>query len=181
MNLFLRVEYFNPRSPCGERRKHNQHHQQNHQFQSTLPVWGATQALRNLCITLCISIHAPRVGSDLSVWSGRIGNIHFNPRSPCGERRNILTAATGVILFQSTLPVWGATLLAFQAALLRCISIHAPRVGSDNMGGICGDSVTAFQSTLPVWGATRTSYNTGLTAIKFQSTLPVWGATAVTD
>ena len=33
-------------------------------FQSTPPVWGATELLIILLIRLLISIHAPRVGGD---------------------------------------------------------------------------------------------------------------------
>ena len=100
-----------------------------------------------------ISIHAPRVGSDLpspSCW--RLPR-YFNPRSPCGERPSRLAFPDSGFKFQSTLPVWGATRdpeWSLQSAI--------------------------FQSTLPVWGATRwsTSERKGHT---FQSTLPVWGAT----
>ena len=56
-----------------------------------------------------ISIHAPRVGSDV---------IAFGWLLHCVE-------------FQSTLPAWGATPLARQVAMIQLISIHAPRVGSD--------------------------------------------------
>ena len=35
------------------------------------------------------------------------------------------------------------------------ISIHAPRVGSDDCGERCHHDLAGFQSTLPVWGATR--------------------------
>ena len=34
------------------------------QFQSTLPVWGATAPISGLSVGINISIHAPRVGSD---------------------------------------------------------------------------------------------------------------------
>ena len=34
-------------------------------FQSTLPVWGATEDVQRLAALMDISIHAPRVGSDL--------------------------------------------------------------------------------------------------------------------
>ena len=34
------------------------------QFQSTLPVWGATAAVHEGQVSDDISIHAPRVGSD---------------------------------------------------------------------------------------------------------------------
>ena len=36
-------------------------------FQSTLPVWGATDAIIHKAMAALISIHAPRVGSDLVV------------------------------------------------------------------------------------------------------------------
>ena len=57
-----------------------------------------------------ISIHAPRVGSDFGKLYHKQAGIDFNPRSPCGERPfpdpgdDIFPS-----LFQSTLPVWGAT------------------------------------------------------------------------
>ena len=84
----LPLQYFNPRSPCGERRSGGRQQRQRQQFQSTLPVWGATevqqdrQSILQFQSTLpvwgatwrstasemvCkISIHAPRVGSDIT-------------------------------------------------------------------------------------------------------------------
>ena len=79
------------------------------EFQSTLPVWGAT------CTLIA---HGPE-------W------MHFNPRSPCGERRPVFRREFQVPQFQSTLPVWGATIFASRRARAEKISIHAPRVGSD--------------------------------------------------
>ena len=103
------------------------------QFQSTLPVWGATGLPAQPPAHLRgISIHAPRVGSDLICNAGFFERIDFNPRSPCGERlsrHHLHRVQSG---FQSTLPVWGAT--------RRAPHTPAPSVG--------------FQSTLPVWGAT---------------------------
>ena len=57
--------------------------------------------------------------------------VEFNPRSPCGERPEMLSFHGKFDLFQSTLPVWGAT---FGSLLLK--------------------TLPKFQSTLPVWGAT---------------------------
>ena len=37
--------------------------------------------------------------------------VHFNPRSPHGERRAEKAKGYAAITFQSTLPAWGATLL----------------------------------------------------------------------
>ena len=83
--LWLCID-FNPRSPCGERLAGLNSKTASRQFQSTLPVWGATKARdwSNRC--LMISIHAPRVGSDTAVSASRKISINFNPRSPCGER-----------------------------------------------------------------------------------------------
>ena len=126
-------DYFNPRSPCGERR----------------------------CVRAAghegpeISIHAPRVGSDpkrpCSAASptnfnprspcgerrqqtrSRPETSYFNPRSPCGERRRRRRNRGFIIAFQSTLPVWGATFPVLPNKPIGDISIHAPRVGSDSI------------------------------------------------
>ena len=148
-----------------------------------------------------ISIHAPRVGSDsgrspgrcwrlISIHAPRVGSDHrirrrdnplryFNPRSPCGERPWEQSKEYFEKLFQSTLPVWGATILLASSLPGNAISIHAPRVGSDNPCCTRKSWNYRFQSTLPVWGAT-TNDATSSPVTVFQSTLPVWGATAVT-
>ena len=80
-----------------------------------------------------ISIHAPLAGSDPGACSpcpppeyfnprspcgerprdpdSRTGACDFNPRSPCGERHRILLLQRRYPLFQSTLPLRGATLV----------------------------------------------------------------------
>ena len=55
-------------------------------FQSTLPGWGATQILRVFVGRQTISIHAPRMGSDLTACDIGAQAGYFNPRSPDGER-----------------------------------------------------------------------------------------------
>ena len=148
------------------------------QFQSTLPVWGATLVVSGVLLDADISIHAPRVGSDgteyenftyyfcISIHAPRVG-------SDAGE--NGIACLRGG--FQSTLPVWGATHGHWGSAGSSEISIHAPRVGSDLLGAVMHIVDKIFQSTLPVWGAT---FRDGFTVAdcKFQSTLPVWGATS---
>ena len=79
-------------------------------FQSTLPVWGATADLAKLYNMSNISIHAPRVGSDVVLSTQSCLATNFNPRSPCGERQVWGVTLHTILLFQSTLPVWGATL-----------------------------------------------------------------------
>ena len=56
---------------------------------------------------------------------------HFNPRSPCGERPVEGWEARETTLFQSTLPVRGATPTLTMVGCGDNISIHAPRAGSD--------------------------------------------------
>ena len=123
------------------------------QFQSTLPVGGATHRIGFSSGSQPISIHAPRGGSDL-IFIPKTGvTSDFNPRSPWGERHCQFAGGLQTNLFQSTLPVGGATLpslvlldsVLFQSTLPvggatlphrlqyrpDFISIHAPRGGSD--------------------------------------------------
>ena len=81
-----------------------------------------------------ISIHAPRVGGDSTNLPKHCGPAYFNPRPPCGGRRYFLLPLLrleGISIhaprvggdlflssgfrpaskFQSTPPVWGATLI----------------------------------------------------------------------
>ena len=60
-------------------------------------------------------------------------------------------------LFQSTLPVRGATAGERELAALFRISIHAPRAGSDSLTFEGTPERIEFQSTLPVRGATRST------------------------
>ena len=80
-----------------------------HVFQSTLPGWGATIFPDNMRYLGGISIHAPRMGSDRRRFHRHQHGNHFNPRSPDGERRGGCHALLFHLVFQSTLPGWGAT------------------------------------------------------------------------
>ena len=131
-------------------------------------------------------------------WQGP--GRYFNPPSPCGEGQQVQRMDSATRKFQSTLPVWGGTVVLYDCLLILKISIHPPRVGRD---GADADSVRQwklFQSTLPVWGGTAASLQARrgkrisihpprvgrdalLRAIaprmeEFQSTLPVWGGTS---
>ena len=121
-------------------------------FQSTLPAWGATMWMAITISHTVISIHAPRMGSDVTrkrFYTFIAISIHA-PRM--GSDNRILHRG-GLKIFQSTLPAWGATWARrywtarkrFQSTLPAwgatpfhevfpvgfCISIHAPRMGSD--------------------------------------------------
>ena len=78
-----------------------------------------------------ISIHAPRMGSDIFASATLTCILNFNPRSPHGERRAPPTILPANLLFQSTLPAWGATVICYCVNDRNHISIHAPRMGSD--------------------------------------------------
>ena len=146
---------FNPRSPCGERhlapkvkitvaifqstlpmRGATEVTTDNAQylvFQSTLPMRGATMFKKYAKPLTDISIHAPHAGSDLFVCILLSPPRHFNPRSPCGERLFGTFPKVPDFIFQSTLPMRGATARTLQS-LSRClISIHAPHAGSDSL------------------------------------------------
>ena len=167
--------YFNPRSPRGERLNRVQRVAHSFLFQSTLPAWGATRSLaRPRCVAI-ISIHAPRVGSDVYVASfgprptfqstlpawgatlralaARSRSWHFNPRSPRGERPFRSSPTRGSAYFNPRSPRGERR---FRRIILQelLISIHAPRVGSDRASTPRRRSSSTFQSTLPAWGAT---------------------------
>ena len=100
-------------------------------FQSTRPVWGATERAERARTESRVSIHAPRVGRDWAYHppgTQRIVSIHA-PR--VGRDSGNREYAGDFYEFQSTRPVWGAT------------------YGSQDM-----DVRERFQSTRPVWGAT---------------------------
>ena len=108
--LVMHSKNFNPRSPHGERLVRPRVLQREVLFQSTLPAWGATRAVYPLHHVECaISIHAPRMGSDMSSPLVRMPSSDFNPRSPHGERLHAIVHVDAATQFQSTLPAWGAT------------------------------------------------------------------------
>ena len=97
------------------------------EFQSTLPAWGATSAasrtvsaqdyfnprsphgerlvkIPSLSAICIISIHAPRMGSDMRRRNTSASPIHFNPRSPHGERPNKLVQEKDIYNFNPRSP-----------------------------------------------------------------------------
>ena len=147
------------------------------QFQSTLPARGATDLARPFVVNPAISIHAPRTGSDRCKIAQTQRQAHFNPRSPHGERLDVLAQLLTYQPISIHAPRTGSDPTEHCTIWALQISIHAPRTGSD-----VGESVTftvtqKFQSTLPARGATLLLI-VGMRHEKFQSTLPARGATA---
>ena len=151
-----RWQNFNPRPPHGGRRQLSLIMIILTQFQSTPPAWGATRGRHAHRAFGSISIHAPRMGGDLSNDSKRSDwaqiSIHaprmggditshviappvadFNPRPPHGGRLIHIRKSVYYEGFQSTPPAWGATCTPVPAGFFSAISIHAPRMGGDRV------------------------------------------------
>ena len=187
-----RCRYFNPRSPCGERRV----------------GWGSVVTRDS------ISTHAPHAGSDApGLLVGDVVLIsthalpscrrrfrrHLNPRSPCGERPHGRFPLRLQIQISIHAPHAGSDPMT-SASCRRSshfnprspcgerldglpvgsqhlvISIHAPLAGSDSPLLFLLLAMR-FQSTLPLRGATRNTRRRRWATPKFQSTLPLRGAT----
>ena len=125
-----------------------------------------------------ISIHAPRTGSDFLV-TGTPCQSYFNPRSPHGERPSPAAGSAGARSHFNPRSPHGERHRGFIMRRIReCISIHAPRTGSDSCPFRACPRLDLFQSTLPARGATPSSggeFRGGA----FQSTLPARGATVL--
>ena len=103
------ILYFNPRSPYGERLSALLLGFLLRYFNPRSP-YGERLFLVGMCmIPFAISIHAPLTGSDLC----------------------LLTQLAHSLLFQSTLPLRGATTKGSGDQKDQQISIHAPLTGSD--------------------------------------------------
>ena len=96
----------------------------------------------------------------------------FNSRTPCGVRRRASPAPPLPRKFQFTHPVWGATVFITRHNLLAQVSIHAPRVGCDNIIAISIIIISRFQFTHPVWGATYPHQPQSYDAYRFNSRTP---------
>ncbi len=190
---------FNPRVPCGTRLHRLPCLLQRQAFQSTRPVWDATNNVQTPSNSF--SCFNPRVpcGTRLLFALAMPRGSGFNPRVPCGTRPDATDVLTHWMPFQSTRPVWDATRLvrplsyecarfnprvpcgtrptrAANASVFPGVSIHASRVGRDSTPVKNRKAPPKFQSTRPVWDATiRTKFNAVIA--KFQSTRPVWDAT----
>ena len=147
--------YFNPHSPCGERHLAQHIYPDRRQFQSTLPMRGATVHASDRAIDLIISIHTPHAGSDsITVPTTIKGGISIHTPH-AGSDQQLPGSRAGHCAFQSTLPMRGATFRLGSAQghpqdfnphspcgerrirrrhgkFCTAISIHTPHAGSDS-------------------------------------------------
>ena len=153
--FFYLPAYFNPRSPCGERPAWRSRRAAAGNFNPRSPCGERRGLCPHPIVRVSISIHAPRVGSDILMEIERSKEAGFQSTLPVwGATLEKFRTSMEFWAFQSTLPVWGAT-----------PSLRPPRVpkGDFNPRSPCGErqpgkgglpGAPGFQSTLPVWGAT---------------------------
>ena len=169
--------HFNPRSPWGERPHVTSRSRATVTYFNPRSPWGERRP-----------------------WSAGYQTArHFNPRSPWGERRYFLFFSFGGSIFQSSLPVGGATKTKAVDILGERISILAPRGGSDaipqlmpvlfkhfNPRSPWGERLPSASITLTTiadfnprspWGERPWLVRLALSISPFQSSLPVGGAT----
>ena len=146
--------YFNPHSPCGERRFCREGKKRCSYFNPHSPCGERLLCVVHLFLKWIISIHTPHAGSDAEPCPecGSIDYISIHTphagSDPCTIHSRPKRGA-----FQSTLPMRGAT-------CVQCLFFF----------------LNLFQSTLPMRGATLTLQTAVLYCV-FQSTLPMRGAT----
>ena len=121
---------FNPHSPCGERRGLAEMLEVL-DISIHTPLAGSDVDMLDINDIHVISIHTPLAGSDRKTLKTSANSWNFNPHSPCGERPATVTLFFPDTLFQSTLPLRGATRASHIRFLHLPISIHTPLAGSD--------------------------------------------------
>ena len=121
-------------------------------FQSTRPVWGATESLESFRTRILVSIHAPHAGRDNTSRMIVQCRQRFNPRAPCGARQ-----AAGFInnhhVVSIHAPHAGRDDTLRDIRIVKSFNPRAP-CGARQQYPRCGSCLCAFQSTRPMRGAT---------------------------
>ena len=166
---------FNPRIPYGMRRNRAPILTNKLLFQSTHPVWDATQ-------TLLMTSHFVIFQSTHPVWDATSSSrsitarINFNPRIPYEMRQTSSCRALVTVIFQSTHPVWDATFSYMcPASRHEYFNPRIPYGMRPRQEGMRPAS-RYFNPRIP-YGMRPTPAPTGLLRSRFQSTHPVWDAT----
>ena len=141
-------------------------------------MWGATQCVQLGHIHGVISIHAPRVGCDYRILGDTQQSHRFQSTHPVWGATLGLVYLRCPVQFQSTHPVWGATI---------CEMDFRQEISNFNPRTPCGVRRASSSPT----GSMRRYFNPrtpcgvrpaglsfqSLAVSRFQSTHPVWGAT----
>ena len=169
-------------------------------FQSTRPIRGATHHGQRLGREVPISIHAPHTGRDWRSSGDRLMTKISIHAPHTGRDVAVQESRYGVLLFQSTRPIRGATwgmvcrsgMVSYfnprapygarqhgflAAQVFKPISIHAPHTGRDRRcDGDCF-MVTIISIHAPHTGRDHGLQRQLLRQEGFQSTRPIRGAT----
>ena len=146
-----------------------------HSFQSTLPLRGATRQRAGSGDLRQISIHTPLAGSD-GHGAVCVHRLSISIHTPLAGSDLASSLSTGSMLFQSTLPLRGATPYSRHYQTCQQISIHTPLAGSDHRRQRPHDHIR-ISIHAPLAGSDTTSTPKFELRVKFQSTLPLRGAT----
>ena len=146
--------HFYPRSPRGERPGSRTPRTYPADFYPRSPRGERPERHHGARICRCISIHAPREGSDWARYAGRPGLCNFYPRSPRGERPERAFVGRLRADFYPRSPRGERLRQGQERGSLPGISIHAPREGSDPTPRRASWPASQFLSTLPARGAT---------------------------
>ena len=130
------LNYFYPRSPCGERLNKRCEFNGDNRFLSTLSLRRATVSVWCFCGGAFgfLSTLSLRRATNLKNTASRCRG-YFYPRSPCGERRLSYFYIIKITQFLSTLSLRRATIPDREPAAGYLISIHALLAESDGLDG----------------------------------------------
>ena len=67
------------------------------------------------------------------LWDKAMDAVNFNPRSPCGERQDVVDVSAGTYEISIHAPHAGSDGFNYAKSTVDPISIHAPHAGSDWM------------------------------------------------
>ena len=102
---------------------------------------------------------------------------YFNPRPPCGGRRDRSQLPRGPVQFQSTSSVWRTTIPIRDSMFPNFYFNPRPPCGGRRIGLVFMWWGVRFQSTSSVWRTTFFSLMWSAAAFVFQSTSSVWRTT----
>ena len=125
------IEYFNPRSPHGERRHSIHNGSARFQFQPTLPARGATASKVKAVHAGTFQPTLPARGATYNALHTDSAEYNFNPRSPHGERPIDVQGGAWVKYFNPRSPHGERLEENEELFNFYRISTHAPRTGSD--------------------------------------------------
>ncbi len=124
------IQYFNPLSPSGERRRVQVAYVADNQFQSTLSEWRETVHRQSAVPQNNYFNPLSPSGERLILLPGNNHQYNFNPLSPSGERLLRFTWYLVLIYFNPLSPS-GERLVAYWMRYVGDISIRSLRVEGD--------------------------------------------------